>query len=187
MEDGGVARGHVARGVSHDEPVDRHQREDRLLVSARAGEALSVAGARIAVVDTVEPLVPRMLARGFGHVAVMSSLAGFRGLPNAPAYCASKAAVRVYGEGLRGRLAKDGIGVSVVCPGFIRTPLTAANPFPMPFLMEPAAAAERIVRGLARNRARIAFPHRLYALVLLTSLLPAAVVDGLFSRFAAKE
>lgn len=139
------------------------------------------------IVNTVEPALAPMRARGAGQIAIMSSLAGFRGLPNAPAYCASKAAVRVYGEGLRGRLAKDGIGVSVVCPGFIRTPLTAANPFPMPFLMEPTAAAERIVRGLARNRARIAFPHRLYALVLLTSLLPAAVVDGLFSRFAAKE
>lgn len=139
------------------------------------------------IVNTVEPALAPMRARGAGQIALMSSLAGFRGLPNAPAYCASKAAVRLYGEGLRGRLAKDGIGVSVICPGFIRTPLTARNPFPMPLLMEPEAAAGRIVRGLARNRARIAFPRRLYAVVLLTSLLPAAVVDGLFSRFAAKE
>jgi short-subunit dehydrogenase len=139
------------------------------------------------VVNTVEPALPPMRARGAGQIALMSSLAGFRGLPNAPAYCASKAAVRLYGEGLRGRLARDGIGVSVICPGFVRTPLTAANPFPMPFLMEPATAAARIVRGLARNRARIAFPRRLYALAVLTSLLPAAVVDGLFTRFAAKE
>lgn len=139
------------------------------------------------IVNTVEPALAPMRTRGAGQIALMSSLAGFRGLPNAPAYCASKAAVRLYGEGLRGRLATDGIGVSVICPGFIRTPLTAKNPFPMPLLMEPEAAAERIVQGLARNRARIAFPRRLYAFVLLTSLLPAAVVDGLFTRFAAKE
>ncbi|MEZ5906285.1 MAG: SDR family NAD(P)-dependent oxidoreductase [Geminicoccaceae bacterium] len=139
------------------------------------------------IVNTVEPALAAMRRRGAGQIALMSSLAGFRGLPNAPAYCASKGAVRLYGEGLRGRLAKDGIGVSVICPGFIRTPLTAGNPFPMPFLMEPAAAAERIVLGLARNRARIAFPQRLYAIAVLTSLLPATVVDKLFTRFAAKE
>lgn len=139
------------------------------------------------VLNTVEPVLPLMRARGGGQLGLMSSLAAFRGMPNAPAYCASKAAIRLYGEGLRGRLARDGIGVSVICPGFVRTPLTRTNPFPMPLLMEPEIAAERIVRGLARGRARIAFPRRLYAGALLTSLLPAALVDGLFARFGLKE
>ena len=139
------------------------------------------------ILNTVEPALSPMRARGRGQIAVMSSLAAFRGLPNAPAYCASKAAVRVYGEGLRGRLARCGIGVSVICPGFVRTPLTATNPFPMPLLMEPGLAAERILSGLARNRARIAFPRRLHAAAVLAGLLPAVLVDGLFARLAAKE
>ncbi len=139
------------------------------------------------VVNTVEPALPLLRDQGHGQLALMSSLAGFRGMPNAPAYCASKAAVRLYGEGLRGRLGKAGIKVSVVCPGFIATPLTARNPFPMPFLMAPERAADRIVAGLARNRARIAFPRRLYWATVLSSLLPAALIDPLFLRFGTKE
>lgn len=139
------------------------------------------------VVNTVEPAIPHLRARGCGQLALMSSLAGFRGLPNAPAYCASKAAVRLYGEGLRGKLGRLGIRVSVICPGFIETPLTANNPFPMPFLMTAEAAAERIVRGLAKNRARIAFPRRLYWPTLLGSLLPQALTDPLYLRFGLKE
>jgi len=166
------------------EPVD--------LVIANAGisggdaqtlMAINVQG----VVNTVEPAIPHLRARGSGQLALMSSLASFRGLPNAPAYCASKAAVRLYGEGLRGKLGQIGIRVSVLCPGFIDTPLTANNPFPMPFMMTAEAAAERIVRGLAKNRARIAFPRRLYWPTLLGSLLPQALTDPLYLRFGLKE
>lgn len=139
------------------------------------------------VVNTVEPAIPHLRARGQGQLALMSSLAGFRGLPNAPAYCASKAAVRLYGEGLRGKLGRIGVAVSVICPGFIETPLTANNPFPMPFMMTAEAAAERIVRGLARNRARIAFPRRLYWPTLAGSLLPQALTDPFYLRFELKE
>jgi short-subunit dehydrogenase len=139
------------------------------------------------VVNTVEPAIPHWRAQGQGQLALMSSLASFRGLPNAPAYCASKAAVRLYGEGLRGKLGRIGIRVSVLCPGFIATPLTANNPFPMPFLLTAEAAAERIVRGLAQNRARIAFPRRLYWPTLLGSLLPQALTDPLYLRFELKE
>jgi short-subunit dehydrogenase len=117
----------------------------------------------------------------------MSSLAGFRGMPNAPAYCASKAAVRIYGDGLRGRLQRNGVRVSVICPGFIKTPLTDANPFPMPFLMSAERAAERIVRGLERGQRQIAFPRRLYWPVRLGSLLPNRLTDPLFMRLGSKE
>jgi short-subunit dehydrogenase len=139
------------------------------------------------ILNTVEPALPSLRAQGHGQLAVMSSLAGFRGLPNAPAYCASKAAVRVYGEGLRARLRPHGIKVSVICPGFVATPLTANNPFPMPFLLSPERAAERIVAALARNRGRIAFPRRLYWATLAGSLLPAAITDPLYLRFGMKE
>ncbi|MBT5413183.1 MAG: SDR family NAD(P)-dependent oxidoreductase, partial [Rhodospirillaceae bacterium] len=113
------------------------------------------------VFNTVLPAIQRMRAQTprdgrRGQIALMSSLAAFRGFPGAPAYCASKAAVRVWGEALRGSLRTEGIAVSVICPGFVESPMTAVNDFPMPFLM-PADWAARIVRrGLARDRARIA-------------------------------
>ena len=116
------------------------------------------------------------------QVAIMASLAGFRGMPTAPAYCASKAAVRVWGEALRGELYPHGIAVSVVCPGFVRSPMTAGNRFPMPFLMSAERAALRVKRGLAKNRGRIAFPRRLYALIWLAMVLPSALVDRLVRR-----
>ena len=164
------------------------------LAVANAGVSGSSGGTRriLAVnldglVNTVEPVIARMRAQGFGQIGVMSSLASFKGFPNAPAYCASKAAARLYGEGLRGRLRPHGISVNVICPGFVRTPLTAANPFPMPFLMEPAEAAKRIVKGLEADRARIAFPRRLYWPALWLSLLPPGLTDRLGTGFQAKE
>jgi len=149
----------------------------------RAMFAVNVDG----TLNTLEPALPRMQARRRGHLALMSSLAGFRGVPSAPAYCASKAAVRIYGEGLRARLAQDGIAVSVICPGFVRTPMTAANPFPMPLLMTPERAAEIIGRGLARRRARIAFPLRLYLATRLLAALPPGLTDRLLARIPSKE
>ncbi|RMD62706.1 MAG: SDR family NAD(P)-dependent oxidoreductase [Alphaproteobacteria bacterium] len=139
------------------------------------------------VLNTVLPALPRLRARRRGQIAIMASLAAFRGFPGAPAYCASKAAVRVWGEALRGTLHRDGIGVSVICPGYIRTPMTAVNDFPMPFLMEPDRAAAIIVRGLARNRARIAFPRPLYAAVWLLAALPPAWSDPLLRRLPEKS
>lgn len=149
----------------------------------RAMFAVNVDG----TLNTIEPALPRMLERGCGHLALMSSLASFRGVPSAPAYCASKAAVRIYGEGLRGRLAGHGIAVSVICPGFVRTPMTAANPFPMPLLMTPERAAATIRRGLERRRARIAFPLRLYLATRLLAGLPPGLADRLLARIPVKE
>jgi short-subunit dehydrogenase len=150
--------------------------------SARAILATNLEG----VLNTVMPLLPAMRARRRGQVALMSSLAGFRGLATAPAYCASKAAVRVWGEGLRGELAASGVEVSVICPGFVRTPMTDVNPFPMPFLMDADRAARIVRRGLERNRARIAFPWPTYAAVRLLAMLPAALVDRIAARAPAK-
>jgi NADP-dependent 3-hydroxy acid dehydrogenase YdfG len=138
------------------------------------------------VLNTVEPALPRMTARGRGQIALMSSLAAFRGFPGAPAYCASKAAVRVYGEALRGHLADSGLAVSVICPGYVKSPMTAVNAFPMPFLMETDAAADLIVRRLAANRARIAFPFPLYAAVWLLATVPPGWTDALMRRLPEK-
>ncbi|MBP2298586.1 SDR family NAD(P)-dependent oxidoreductase [Azospirillum picis] len=136
--------------------------------------------------NTIHPLLPALRARGRGQIALMASLAGFRGLPGAPAYCAAKAAVRVYGEALRGDLAGEGIGVSVICPGFVKSRMTAVNRFPMPFLMETDAAARVIRRGLARNAARVAFPWPMAAAVWLLALLPPALTDGPLRRAPRK-
>lgn len=139
------------------------------------------------VVNTVLPLAARMAERGGGQIAIVSSLAGMRGLPSAPAYSASKAAVKAYGEALRGSLGKRGVKVSVVCPGYVKTPLTDVNTFPMPFLMGGEQAAKRIRRGLERNRPRIAFPLRLYLPLWVLSCLSPRLTDWFFARLPEKR
>jgi short-subunit dehydrogenase len=142
--------------------------------------AVNVAG----LFNTVLPLLPRMRARGRGQIAAMSSIASFRGLPGFAFYCASKAAVRVYAEALRGELAPYGIGVSAICPGFVRSPMTDSNDFTMPFLMDAAAAARRIRKGLAANRGRIAFPLPMYVLGWAMMALPQPLTDLMLAKGA---
>ena len=124
------------------------------------------------MLNTVEPLLPRLIARKRGQIAVVSSLASFIGLPYSASYNASKAAVRVWGESIRYVLKKDGVGVTVICPGFVVSRMTANAPFPMPFLMTSARASAIIRRGLERNAARIAFPLGTKAAVWLGQTLP---------------
>lgn len=139
------------------------------------------------VVNTIHPVMEYMKQERKGQIVIISSLAGFRGLPSSPAYSASKAAVRVYGEGLRGSVAKDGIGVTVVAPGYIKTPMTDVNKFPMPFIIGAGRAARLIARKLKRNPSRIAFPFRLYFVVWLLSILPPCLTDPVFSRMPGKK
>jgi short-subunit dehydrogenase len=138
------------------------------------------------VINTVMPLIAPMARRGHGQIAIMASLAAFRGMPGAPAYCASKAAVRIWGEGLRVELAPKGIGVSVICPGFITSRMTAVNDFHMPMLMTADRAAKIIMRGLARNRGRIAFPRPMYLAARLIAALPDFLIDPLLRRAPRK-
>jgi len=138
------------------------------------------------VFNTIQPLLPRLIQRKRGQIAIISSLAGFRGFSGAAAYCASKAAVRVYGEGLRAELAPHHVDVNVVCPGFVETPMTDVNPFPMPLMMSPECAAQIICAGLEANRARIAFPRRMYVMVRVLAALPQAVMDRIAQRMPRK-
>lgn len=131
------------------------------------------------VFNTVLPAIPLLTAQGRGQIAIMASLAGHRGFPGAPAYCGSKAAVKVWGEGLRGDLKAHKVGVSVILPGFVVTPMTDANDFKMPFLMPAERAAGIIQRGLARNKARIAFPWPTAFVAWLLGALPPAWTDPL--------
>jgi len=156
------------------------------LGQARRIMAINVAG----VINTVHPALERFTARQGpgvkGQIAIMSSLASFRGFAGAPAYCASKAAVRNYGEGLRNAYARAGIGVSVICPGFVRSGMTDENDFSMPFLMEADHAARIIRRGLARNRGRIAFPWQMYGAAWLVQALPTWTTDRVMRALPAK-
>ena len=128
-----------------------------------------------------------MRARGGGQIALMSSLAGYRGMPSAPAYSASKAWVKNWGEALRGSLHGDGIRVSVICPGFVVSRITDTNSFAMPMIMDAERAVRIIMRGLAGNKARIAFPYRLHWLMWVLACLPPGLTDHLFRRLPNKE
>ncbi len=145
------------------------------------------------VVNTAGPAIDRMIEKPRagrelrGQIAIVSSLAGFRGFPGAPAYCASKAAVKVWGEGMRGELHRFGIGVTVICPGYIRTRMTEGNKFRMPLLMDADRAVRIIRRGLARNKARIAFPWILHVMVQLIAALPPGWTDPLFRKLPKKS
>ncbi|MCA1908829.1 MAG: SDR family NAD(P)-dependent oxidoreductase [Magnetospirillum sp.] len=139
------------------------------------------------VLNTVFPALSVMRPRRHGQIAIMASLAGFRGLPGAPAYCASKAAVKTWGEGLRGHLRPDDIRVSVICPGFVTTRMTAVNRFKMPFLMDAESAARIMVKGLAQNRGRIAFPWPMAFGAWLTAALPDRLMDAIGRRMPDKD
>ncbi len=139
------------------------------------------------VINSVLPIIPHMQKRKSGQIAIISSLAGLRGLPSCPAYSASKAAVRLFGEGLRGDLKDHGIKVSVICPGYIKTPLTDVNTFPMPFIMSAEKAAGIIRRGLQKNTSRIAFPLALYIPLWLLTCLPNALTDPFFAALPKKS
>ncbi len=138
------------------------------------------------VMNTVLPAIEVMRPRKSGQIAIVSSLAGYRGLAGAPAYCASKAAVKTWGEGLRDWLADDGVKVSVICPGFVTTRLTATNRFKMPFLMDSQQAARIIISGLAANRGRIAFPWPMAAAAWLAGALPNSLMEAISHRLPRK-
>ena len=139
------------------------------------------------VLNTVLPTLEVMKELGHGQIAIMSSLAAFKGFPSTPAYSATKAAVKVWGEGLRARYAANGIQVSVICPSFVQSGMTKHNPFPMPLIMSSKKAAKIIRIGLERNTARIAFPRRMYFLAWLLGVLPPSFSDRLMPKVVLKE
>lgn len=138
------------------------------------------------VVNCVLPLLERMRKRKSGQIAIISSIAGYRGLPSAPAYSASKSCIKAWGEGLRGWLKDENIKINVICPGFIKTPLTDANAFKMPFLMQPQRAARIIKKGIAKNKAIIAFPLLMAFGGWLMSALPACIIHPILRHLPKK-
>jgi short-subunit dehydrogenase len=132
--------------------------------------------------NTVAPLMPAMATRGRGRVVLIASLAAYRGLPDAPGYCASKAGLRAYGEALRALAEPAGIGVTVVCPGFFASPMTDRWEGPTPLLMTGEQAARKVKRGIDRGRRRVAFPWLLALGLRLCDWLPAALGDAIVRR-----
>jgi short-subunit dehydrogenase len=150
----------------------------------REGEAAEAVDALIeinirATMHLVNRVLPQMRARRAGQIALISSLAGYYGLPISPSYSASKAALKAYGEGLRAFVAPDNVRVNVVMPGFVATRLSAQLPTPKPFTLTPEDAAHRIMRGLDANQARIAFPFPLSWATWSLAVLPASLVQWL--------
>lgn len=137
------------------------------------------------VINTIYPVIEKMRQQKKGHVAIMSSLAAFRGLPQSPSYCASKAAVKIYGDSLRSLLTKENINISVICPGFVKTSMSDKLAGPKPFLMSPAKAAKIIKKQLDKRKNQIAFPTQLMLAIRLLNLLPQKLVDGFLVRVKA--
>jgi short-subunit dehydrogenase len=151
--------------------------------TARAIFDVNVTG----VLNTIYPALDRMETRGAGQIAIVSSIAGNRGFPSAPAYSASKAAVLALAEGLRGQYAPRGIKINAICPGFVRSRITDKNDFPMPYFMEADRAAQIIVKGLAANHAKISFPWQMRLMGWISRALPSGLGTAMLSRLPAKE
>ncbi len=162
----GITEGPCAAGAPEGDEAASRQIETNLL----------------GVIHTVEPLLPRMIARGSGHVAVLGSIAGYRGLPDHPAYCASKAGVRLYGEALRPLVAPSGVAVSVILPGFFDSAMSVKFQGPRPLMVSAERAAAIVRRGLDRRQRRIVFPRALGLLLQVLDVLPAVLGDGLIRR-----
>ena len=178
--------------VTQDEAVARAVDEIEAQVAPialallNAGTHLPVRAATLAVADfrrlidvnllgtvaCLAALLPRMIARRRGQIAITASLAGYRGLPSAAAYGTTKAGLIVMAEALKPELDAHGITLQIVNPGFVRTPLTDRNEFPMPFLMELDDAVAAFHRGLRRGRFEIVFPRSFAYLMKLLRVLP---------------
>jgi len=136
--------------------------------------------------NTLNPLIPIMMERKSGHLVIISSMAGFRGMSTAPGYSISKVTVKAYGDAIRPLLKKQGVAVSTVFPGFIKTPLTEVNKFKMPFLMSPEKAAKIIKAGIKKKKTYIAFPLPMYLISKGVSMLPHPIYDFILSLFPGK-
>jgi short-subunit dehydrogenase len=140
----------------------------------------------IGMAQTLQPFVAAMKARGSGRLVGIASVAGIRGLAGAGAYSASKAAAISYLESLRVELHGSGVKVVTIVPGYVATPMTAANRFPMPFIMPADEAAWRIALAIERGGSYTVIPWQMGVVAKLLRLLPDPLFDALFSRAGRK-
>ncbi|MEM9356820.1 MAG: SDR family NAD(P)-dependent oxidoreductase [Pseudomonadota bacterium] len=139
------------------------------------------------ITNTLQVLLPDMLAADSGHIGLVASVAGYRGLPKAIAYAPSKAAVISLAEVLKLELESTNVDVSLINPGFVDTPMTSVNDFPMPYIISSDDAAERIIKGLKRRRFEIAFPWQLVWTLKFLRILPYSWYFTLARRMTREE
>ncbi len=138
------------------------------------------------MVQTFQPFIAAMKARGSGRLVGIASVAGIRGLPGAGAYSASKAASITYLESLRVELRGSGLKVVTIAPGYIATPMTAVNSYPMPFILAADEAARRFARAIERGTSYTVIPWQMGVVAKLMRLLPNPVFDAIFARGGRK-
>jgi short-subunit dehydrogenase len=138
------------------------------------------------LVHTFQPFIGAMRAAGHGTLVGIASVAGFRGLPGAAAYSASKSAAITYLESLRVDLHGTGISVVTICPGYIATPMTEHNPYPMPFIIPAAVAARRMANAIERRKRFVVIPWQMGLVGAVLKVLPRPLYDALFARAPRK-
>ena len=136
----------------------------------------------LGVINTVTPALPRMSGRKRGHIVMVGSISGSIGLPQSPAYCASKAAVQIYAESLRRLLAAQGVKVTLVLPGFVDTPMSRSLNMPRPFCWSVERAAGRIVSDVARGARQCVFPWPLRLVIALQNYVPVWLTDAVLRQ-----
>jgi len=141
----------------------------------------------IGAANSAAAVVPAMVKRGSGQLVIISSLAAYRGLPKSAAYCASKAAVSAFFESLRLDLGPKGIDVTIIHPGFIKTPLTAGRDAQMPFLMELDAAVRKMAWAIEKRRKRYSFPWQLATIVRAGMIMPIWMYDQIARANSFRE
>jgi short-subunit dehydrogenase len=141
----------------------------------------------VGVAATFHPFVAAMAQRGSGALVVIASVAGIRGMPGHGAYCASKAAVISYCESLRGELRASGVKVVTICPGYVATPLTRRNRYPMPFLMQPQAFSDRAFDAIEAGASYRVIPWQMAIVAKLLRALPNALFDRAFAGRPRKQ
>jgi short-subunit dehydrogenase len=141
----------------------------------------------IGAVNSAAAVLPSMVERGQGQLVVISSLAAYRGLPKSAAYCASKAAVSTFFESLRVDLRGTNVDVTIIHPGFIKTPLTAGRHADMPYLMELDDAVKKMVRAIETGKKSYAFPWQLASIVRAAMIMPIPLYDWIMSKRSYRE
>jgi short-subunit dehydrogenase len=136
----------------------------------------------LGAVNSVTAVLPEMAKRGSGQLVAISSLAGYRGIPKSAAYCASKAGMSAFFESIRLDMRNSGVDVTIIYPGFIKTPLTAGREAKMPYLMELDDAVLKIVDAIEKRKKSYAFPWQLASLVRLGMIMPVWMYDRIAAR-----
>lgn len=189
----------VAMCRAADDFVSKHGAPDIVIANAGVSIGTSTASGTdismlrevietnlIGVANTFQPFIAPMREARQGRLVAIASVAGYRGLPGASAYSASKAALIAYAESTRVELHGTGVRVLTVCPGYVATPMTVRNPYPMPFILSVDEAARRIAHAIAKNRSYVVIPWQMALVARVLRVLPIALYDRLFARAPRK-